>query len=175
MTVEQSLGIVAYHLLLLSTLLAAALIQYDGHRLPWRLLLPAVVVGMAAPAVWPHLHPVPALGGLPEMMAGLADAIAGLAMGLLVGQAARWLIGPRDRRELPLGLGVTGIFLGWQAILALGLAVAAIHAVVEALRPWWPRASRTSPGVWLLVGTTAWILAWAALADWWPVLGVAQR
>lgn len=44
-------GLLAYHLLLVSTLLAAAMIAYDGHRLPWRLLLPAVLVGGLAPSL----------------------------------------------------------------------------------------------------------------------------
>ncbi len=172
MSVGEALGIVAYHLLLFSTLLAAALIQYDGHRLPSRMFLPAVVVGMAAPVIWPHLHPVPAIGGLPEPMAGLFDGVAGLAIGLLVGHAARLVIGPRDRRELPLGLAVAGIFVGWQAIVVLALAISAIHALIEALRPWWPGLTRTTPGTWLFLATTGWILAWGALIQWWPVLGI---
>lgn len=61
----QLLGIYAYHLVLLCTLLAAALIQYDGHRPPARLFLPAAVVGLAAPCFgpcctrWPHGTPSP--------------------------------------------------------------------------------------------------------------------
>lgn len=165
----ESLGLFVYHLLLLSTLLAAALIQYDGRRLPLRLFLPAILVGAVAPVVWPHLHPVPAVGGLPEPMAAVLDGVAGAIVGLLLGHAARLIIGPRDRRELPLGLAVAGIFLGWQAILVLGLIVAAIHAVAEALRPWWPGLSRTSPGVWLFLLAWAWIPAWRALVEGWKI------
>jgi leader peptidase (prepilin peptidase)/N-methyltransferase len=161
----ESLGLVVYHLLLLSTLLAAALIQYDGRRLPLRLFLPAIVVGAAAPLVWPHLRPVPAVGGLFEPVAGLFDGVAGVIVGLLLGHAARLIIGPRDRRELPIGFAMAGIFFGWQAILALGLIVVAIHAVTEALRPWWPGLSRTSPGIWLFLGAWTWILTWRALVE----------
>ena len=81
--------------------------------------------------------------------------------------------GPHDRRGLPLGLAVTGLFLGWQAILAMGLGIVAIHAAIETLNPWpwWRSLSRTSPGIWLCLGTTAWILVWRTLVEQWPILG----
>ncbi len=73
----QLWGIYAYHLVLLCTLLAAALVQYDGHRPPGRLFLPAVVVGLAAPAFWPTLHPVAAwqaaAGPLHGILGGILD------------------------------------------------------------------------------------------------------
>jgi len=171
LTPGEAMGIVAYHLLVLSTLLGAALIEYDGRRLPARLFWPAVLVGMAAPVLWPHLHPVPALGGLPDTVAGLIDGTAGLGVGLLFGLAACLVIGPRDRRGLPFGLALVGLFLGWQAVVALGLAISAVHAIVEALRPWWPSLTRTSPGIWLFLATLAWILTWDALVHSWPFLG----
>jgi leader peptidase (prepilin peptidase)/N-methyltransferase len=166
LTLRETAGIVAYHLLILSTLLAAALIEYDGQRLPARLFWPAILVGLGAPILWPHLHPVPAIGGVPGMAGGLVDGAAGLAIGLLLGLAACLIIGPRDRRGLPLGLAVVGLFLGWQAVAVLALGVSVVHAVVEALRPWWPSLTRTSPGFWLLLATTAWILRWGALFEW---------
>lgn len=41
----EAAAIVAYHLVLLCTLLAAGLIEGDQARLPWRLALPAAAVG----------------------------------------------------------------------------------------------------------------------------------
>ena len=54
----------SYHLVLLCTLLAAGLIEYDGHRLPLRLMLPALVVGVVAPLAWPQIRPVPVYDSL---------------------------------------------------------------------------------------------------------------
>ena len=75
-------GLLAYHLLLLSTLLAAAGIEYDGHVTPWRLGMPALALGCAAPVVWPFLHPVPAWSGLlGSPLAGLFDNRRGVDRG----------------------------------------------------------------------------------------------
>ncbi|MGA2033251.1 MAG: prepilin peptidase [Thermoguttaceae bacterium] len=76
----------AFHAFLLATLLTAALITIDGHRPPLRLFLPALAVGLIAPAVWPGLHPLPAWPGLAaHRFAGLPDGLLGLVSGLLLG------------------------------------------------------------------------------------------
>jgi len=43
---EQSLGLIAYHLLFLTTLLAAAMIDYDGKKIPAKLFLPVIVIAI---------------------------------------------------------------------------------------------------------------------------------
>ncbi|MEE9602626.1 MAG: prepilin peptidase [Thermoguttaceae bacterium] len=60
----QLYAVYSYHLLLLCTLLAAALIEYDGNRVPPRLFAPAVIVGVVAAVAWPWLHPTHTFAGL---------------------------------------------------------------------------------------------------------------
>ena len=43
---EQSLGLVAYYLLLLTTLFAAAMIDYDGKKIPVKLFIPIITVAL---------------------------------------------------------------------------------------------------------------------------------
>ena len=43
---EQSLGMIAYYLLLLTTLFAAAMIDYDGKKIPVKLFIPVMVVAL---------------------------------------------------------------------------------------------------------------------------------
>ncbi len=159
------LGLAAYHGTLLVTLLAAALIRYDGHPVPTRLLVPAVLVGLIAPMEWPHLHPMPTLSGGFGTMGGWTEGILGAVAGLVLGHAGRWSVGPRDGRELPLGMAVAGLFLGGRAIVAVGLLVVAIHAAIQALKTWRPALQRTSPGVWLFVLAWAWVLVWPPLVE----------
>jgi len=105
-------GLYAYHLLLLCTLLCAALIEVDEHRVPGRLMLPALVAGLLCPLFWPHLHPVHAWDGLPWQAAELIDGVAGLTTGFLAGLlAARFC--PKTRRPgIVLSGACVGVFLG---------------------------------------------------------------
>ncbi|OHB85149.1 MAG: hypothetical protein A2V98_25595 [Planctomycetes bacterium RBG_16_64_12] len=163
--IGQSAGIVTYHLLLLCTLLAGALIEYDGHRLPVRLFLPALVAGWLAPMVWPFLHPVSAWEGLNGPVAGFVDGPAGLGLGMLLGGALWWLPGTGRSRGLLLGPATVGLFLGWLAALVLTLAAAVF---------WWPTSAirrlssgpRTIPLIaWLALCALGWILAWGWLVS----------
>jgi len=182
--------LVSYHLVLLCTLLAAGFIEYDGHRLPLRLMLPALVVGVVAPLAWPQIRPVPVYDGLSGWIAGLSDGAAGLAVGALLGFAAWYATGAsrgvpllrrssargglttlllrssgtegpdRDRVGLVLGPACVGLFLGWQAALVLGLASIALHLAATALGRKWPAVRRPFPTLGLAAATLAWILMW---------------
>jgi leader peptidase (prepilin peptidase)/N-methyltransferase len=131
----------AFHLMLACTVLCAGLMEYDGQPTPRRLWLPALLLGLALPVVWPELRPVPFMRPLPALLldarvlAGLMDGLAGLAAGAGLG----WLMQGNRRRiaaarpakaskpasgskpassggsDVPT-LAVIGSFLGWQAI-----------------------------------------------------------
>ena len=176
----QLYGILLFHLLLLCTLLAAALIEIDGHSPPLRLFLPALAVGLIAPWVWPHLRPVLAWPGLAQLWgraAGAADCMAGLAAGGLLGFFA-WRV-QRPKGDSPIfanakigtvpgmawGLVCVGVFLGWQAVcgvafvlLLLSLLAAAVGKGRKLAQPW-------PFSVWLYTVTLAWIMAWSPIVD----------
>ena len=165
-TPDELAGLVGYHLLLLCTLLCAALIEYDGNRVPARLVVPALLAGSLAPLLWPHLHPVPAWPGSSGAWAGAADGTAGLAWGLLLGLAAwRWC-GANENLGLPMGLACVGSFLGWQAVTVLAAISVAIHFMGRV--PGIPGRRPEIPTTWLTVTTLAWILAWNPLCSRWP-------
>jgi len=170
LSVGQTAAILAYHLLLVSTLLAAALIEYDGHRVPLRLLAPAMVVGGLAPLAWPHLHAVPAWPGLSGWVAGLADGTAGLAAGAVWGLAAEYLQSRRDWGRAAASACV-GLFLGWQAALVLGAMLASLALFLTALGRVGPRRRGSLILGCLTTGALLWILHWGALVARWPVLG----
>jgi len=156
-TVEDPLT-AAYpcHLMLLCTLLCSALIEVDGNRPPLRLFVPALIVGIAVPLIWPT-------DGL--------NVLAGLAAGI-VASGVIWLmmLGRRRMRTqdasdvappatgLLLGLICAGAFLGWPALGVLALVTLAVHGML--LCPWrgQPRVC-IPPSVWLLVSAVAWLLA----------------
>ena len=113
------LGIYLFHCFLGCILIAAALIQWDGHPLPRRLAAFAVATGLIAPVFWRHLHPVSfhklsldwltrnwrwqvdfkdPVSGWPQQFGigldGLLDSLAGLIAGLVVGWLIARCLGP---------------------------------------------------------------------------------
>ncbi len=162
-------AICTYHLLLLCTLLAIALVQYDGFRVPVRLAVPALLVGLAAPLAWPFLHPVPAWSGLEGWLAGLADGACGLVLGGVL--SLPWWSEIRAMRKPGklLALACIGVFLGYQAVGPILAAALVIHLSLVLLgrfRPAWPSVPLTA---WLAIATIVWILAWQPLVAGWPV------
>lgn len=157
-------GLCPYHLLLLCTLLCAALIEYDGNRVPVKLFVPALIVGVVAPMWWPMLRPLPTWGGVPEWFAALIDGLIGLGVGAALGAIARPIVGYDRSQGVLLGLMYVGLFLGWQAV---GI-VAAGTAVIECLQ-WLPEPvsprRRFPPAPSVLVFTTVWLFIWARLVS----------
>ncbi len=84
----------AYHVWLLETLLAAALIERDGLRVPRRLLCTALAVGLIGAAAMPSVQAsfarvTPAAWHLAGRWVAVIQAVAGGVMGLLAG----WVYG----------------------------------------------------------------------------------
>jgi leader peptidase (prepilin peptidase)/N-methyltransferase len=144
------------HAMLLCTLLCSALIEVDGNRPPLRLFVPALIVGIVVPLVWPIDR---------------VDVGAGLAAGFVAG-GATWLFlwgWGRMRAEnasdvappstgLPLGLICAGPYVGWAALAAIAFVTLAAYALLLLPRRGEPRIS-IPPSVWLLLGTFTWFLA----------------
>ncbi len=146
--VAECFSLYLFHLPLLCTLLVALLIEYDGHRPPVRLFVPALAVGALAPAVWPGLH------------SGPTGSLTGLAAGLLLGWLASLCCRPKQKTGLLMCLACVGLFLGWQAVCALAIATVAIHLSLSAFGRVWPGLRRIPATTWLAPATLAWILAW---------------
>ena len=170
LAVGELVGLLVYHLVLLSTLLAAAIIEWDGHQVPWRLALPTLLIGGIGPLIWPHLHPVPASRWVDGWVAGLIDSTAGLVAGTLCGLITVFLI--QEQRDLGRTAvwACVGLMLGWQATVVLAVASTALYLFSLAFVRLWPEGK--GPG-WLTSLTLAalvWLLFWAPLANRWPAL-----
>jgi leader peptidase (prepilin peptidase)/N-methyltransferase len=170
LTYIESGGVLVYHLVLICTLFPAWLIEQDEDVLPWKLMVPAIVVGIAG-AAWPVLHPVAALPGLRGEWAGVVDVLAGLAVGGLIAAAAFALANQADRPAAVLLPVVTGLFLGWQATAVLsGLCFGAwlLSRWLWHFLPILPKLPLTG---WWFAGTLGWLWTWRRLVDLAPWLG----
>jgi len=171
----QSAAIVGYHLLLLCTLLAAALMEYDGHGVSKGVFAPALAVGWLAPLAWPYLHPVSALGALGDDLSGpaigLVDGTVGLAVGALLGLGL-WGASGESRGAGLLGApACVGLFLGWQAVVVLVPFMVVGWAAFALLRRVVPRLRPLPPTAWLAVGTLGWIVLWGRIVACCPLVG----
>jgi prepilin signal peptidase PulO-like enzyme (type II secretory pathway) len=163
-TLPQQCGIDLYHLLLLCTLLAAALMVVDGERPPWRLFLPALGIGLLAPAAWPWLHPVAAgTGPWAGPLAGLVDGLAGLAAGAVLGGLTTAFQPRLPKERFALAAAAAGVVLGWQAAIAVVIAAAVAHRLVRLAAKPASLLERIPATAWLAAAALAWILAWARL------------
>ena len=156
LTTGEVWGLYAYHLFLLCSLICAAFIEFDAHVLPPRLAVPALIVGLAAPLVWPQLR----LNGMAVADSSAWNAIADGVVGVVIGAVSGWAAGgvakavSRDnlaiRRDFAIALSWVGAFLGWQS--AAGVAAAALLTVLVTM----PVTRR--------IRLTAWIAVWCLVS-----------
>ena len=166
----------AYQLLLWCTLLCAALIRFDGKSVPFRLYLPALLVGCVAPLEWPSLRPVPlavpldAPAWLIAMGDGLAGVVVAIALAGFIERSARWR--RRVRRDsVTLPLLLCGLFLGWQAVAALAAAAMLLEVTIAVLGLLSRGAARLSLVAALCPLTLIYIVFWQQVIDVAPWLG----
>ena len=158
-------AILLYHLLLLCTLLAAALIEIDHNRPPLRLFVPALAIGVIAPLIWPYLRPAPAWPGLADWSSRILDCLAGLAAGGMLGFIAWRIQGTKSPGGMAWGLLCVGVFLGWQAVCGVALVILLLALLAAAVGKRRKMAEPLPFTVWLYTVTLGWILAWSAIVD----------
>lgn len=126
---QQLFSILAKYMaqvLLLCTLIAAALIEWDGPTIPARLYIPALLVGAGVSLV---VAEMPTVGVRPGIRSGVYTGLVGMAVGAVFGWLVRLGHPVRtdpSRHARDLELAACGAVLGWQATAWLGcLAMAA--------------------------------------------------
>lgn len=118
----------ALHVILLTTLLAAALIDSDRSQVPERLFIPVALIAVILSALVPALGQRPAMPSqLTGWQGGLPSALFGWALGLTLGGLLGFLWSAASRRGwprfAPVGLFVAaGIMLDWRSTLLVAAA-----------------------------------------------------
>jgi len=148
-----------YHVWLLATLLAAALIERDGKPVPRRMIWLAAVVGLVVAEAWPEVQPqfgyvlpgswnpgarpsaiaASVAGGLTGLLAGWIFSLVGAPSGKHLGAAENRL--KETRRPDALALACVGTFVGWQGAVLVGVAATVLWLMVESRS----RLSKKSP------------------------------
>ena len=122
--------LLVFHLTLICCLFTFALIKSDKLDIPLSLFLLPVFLGFGLPLIWTEMSLVNWHNGYDAAMAdrgtifatsllgGSAGCLIGYLIGLLINQPTE---NQRRTLEFAWSLGVIGIFLGWQAVLAVSV------------------------------------------------------
>lgn len=173
------IGFCAFHMTLLTMLLAWALMQFDKSRLPIKSIVFALLVGFAAPAFFDYLHPVPWLLNREQWLIDLSvinrfdTGFVGVAAGFLTGefldQFSRQKSLEPPRGYFKASLMTIGLFLGWQALIT----TLAIFGVLLWIAKGFQRCSqwaRRIPAIgWLALATLVQICLWRSIHETVPI------
>lgn len=157
---ELDLSAFAFRLLLLCTLICAALIEVDALLPPRRLLMVPLVAGAIMLLIWPGLLPHSAW----LERDGLAAALAAMLVALVLSAAAwpAWAKVGKGRYEFAAiaagELVLVAMFLGERAVSAIGPASLAVYVVTQLTALKWPQVARFGWGAALVLTTLAWLL-----------------
>ncbi len=165
----------AYHLLLVSLLVAATFIDYDLQIIPDSVTVPGMLIGLAVGAWFPEVRPEPAQAH--THWEGLKVGLMGLAVGGGLTWTFRAVFSKVFGREaMGFGdvtlMGLIGSILGWQAALLtfflapfLGLSHA-VWKLARFLGKWLRKAPFSSAdrelafGPYLSMAAVALVLSW---------------
>lgn len=174
----------AYHGFLLCALLAIALMRWDRLRIAARFVLICLTFGLLLPAVWPDVHPVLWDGDAPRLRViadvawwsrfdtSLIGLAVGTAWGAMLGLVYSLGLNSRARMTVEFAscLGLTGLFLGWQAAISVSLIVACAALTIALLGVRWPRLTLSPPSFLVLAAVLLQLLLWRPLSriPFWP-------
>jgi prepilin signal peptidase PulO-like enzyme (type II secretory pathway) len=163
-----------FTMLLVCTLLCAALVEFDGRVPPKRLFLP-LFVGLAMLAVRPSLASPAELFssvGLP-VIGGLVAATLGMFAALMIGAGPwlTWLVNARSSRLAQAtaalaSLVLVGAFAGDHAVITIGLESMVLYTTTQLLARKWPAVGRFGWAGPLALLTIVWELTWPD--EWLP-------
>ena len=166
-------GAYGLHMLMLSTLVAAALMEMDGQVIPGRFLIGPLAAAAVLVVCFPRLQIVGLPAGLEwGRWQGLASAGIGLGAGLLAGGLTSFALHPSRQSAAATGIcGLIGVVLGWQAILAITTVALAVRLCWLLLGSIW---TGLRPPPWSLavaVISLCYLVGWRLLVTHFPFLG----
>ena len=150
-----------FQMLLLCTLISAALIRWERRQIPAQVFYVSLLIGLATPVIYPTIRAVPltteSLMIGPAWMAlaeGLFGAVAGTGLGLCHVTHDR-----RGSKNITLALATVGTFLGFQLVAVVAVLAAAVHLSAS---KWYANSDGRSKIPWIVFAflATALCIVW---------------
>lgn len=168
-----AIGIYFFHAFFMSAILALALMEWDEQPLKRTF---AFVIGLffAGSAItYVSLQPIPLFEHLPGIsvelfprVEQLLKLLGGGVAGFLIGRAFGVAISARHLSILTFAFFLTGVVLGWQALLQVSVVYALVSTICRCMSH-----TRTGlscrPTSLLLVAISIHHPFWKTIADWW--------
>jgi len=159
---DFDLPVFGYQLLLVCTLVCAALIEWDGLQPPVRLFVVSLAMQLVMLLIWPRLLTASILWQCDGLLAALATAPIALVLGAAAWPA--WRMGPRECRRAATsaalgGLLLVGTGMGDVALCYLGATSLLLFVAARLVALKWPSVGRFGWAAWLALGTLAWLSA----------------
>lgn len=166
-------GIFALHTLLSCTLICAALIEFDGRRLPAKLIWPPLLIVGLVTLFWPQLRPLADVSGVDpsrHWWVGLYDSLAGIALAGLCGTIFDWRLptnvaGHRHAVSATWVAVVIGAMLGYAAALQICVLAALLTLAAEGEILLRPRVRILPVSSYLTISTLLFLLYWRLIYD----------
>lgn len=163
----------AYHAMLLSVLMAMALMDQDRQRIPWTIVAFALAIAAVGSSQWWDLYPERTRAVRVKEYKAVVDALGGIAWAALPLATAAAIFRQRGQDaaatalgRLAIGLGTVGGFLGLRAVVR----TAVIWVALVLLGRFAPAPiSRVGKLTWLWLATLMQIIFWrqlAAIVSW---------
>jgi len=156
--------LVFYHLVLLWTLLAAALLEWDGNQIPIKFLALVLALGIATPLFHPEVFSE--AGEIAQLDVIILDQGVNLAAASLLGLLAWPLLVQNGSHTLiltgatrMLQLLAVGVFLGYWNLLPIAAGGAALFLANKLASMRWPRIERLGWSASLVTAMLVWLVA----------------
>lgn len=156
-------------MLMLSTLISAALINFDSHKIPDALFVPALIAGMLLSIFWSTIPIVSSHVGWPAW----SDGFVGLLAGVVMSMSIYWMRNPdvSRYRHTPqvLAFATFGLYVGWQAVGVVAVGSGLVQ-LISLLGPKWLRKALN----WhtcLAIGGFFALISWQEIVNQFEFLG----
>jgi len=125
-----------FHAFLLGVLSTIALIKFDRLKIPIRLVLFTLTVGLGCQMIWPHLSIVPSIpnsfrDNQSYPWSNAVDPCVGFVVGFLAGASIQGITTARSGSIAILS--IVGLFLGWQAVVPTIVIAGMMQMVITSL------------------------------------------